>query len=153
MIALSKRLKAVWFLALALVVTVLRRIFTRHRNGIAMFRANYANDGLAPVTPQQREAMSGFGKCVACGLCDRGEAERIAASGGAYSGVMLLMVSASRSMPDFAAAARGFACVPDEVLGDKERICPARVPMRRIAAFVREKSGEARVSQPPPSVR
>jgi hypothetical protein len=105
------------------------------------------------VTPQQREAMSGFGKCVACGLCDRGEAERIAASGGAYSGVMLLMVSASRSMPDFAAAARGFACVPDEVLGDKERICPARVPMRRIAAFVREKSSEARVSQPPPSIR
>jgi hypothetical protein len=153
MIALSKRLKAAWFLALALLQTLLRRVFTRHRNGIAMFRANYANDGLAPVTVEQREAMSGFGKCVACGVCDRGEGERIARSAGAYSGVMFLMLSASRSMPDFAAAARGFACVPDDVLAEKEGVCPARVPMRRIAAFVREKSSEARVSQPPPSIR
>lgn len=151
MIALSKRLKAACFLALALVATLLRRVFTFHRSGIAMFRTNYASDGLAPVTPEQRSAMTGFGRCVACGLCDRGEGMRIAQSGGAYSGVMLLMLSASRSMPDFAAAARGFSCVPDEVLAEKERICPARVPMRRIAAFVREKSGEARVSQPPPS--
>jgi hypothetical protein len=153
MITLQKRLKAAWYLALALLRTLLRRVFLRHRSGLAMFRANYADDGLAPLTAEQREAMSGFGKCVACGLCDRGEAERIAQSNGAYSGVMLLMLSASRSMPDFAAAARGFACVPDDALAEKERLCPARVPMRRIAAFVREKSSEARVSQPPPSIR
>jgi hypothetical protein len=51
-------------------------------------------------------------------------------------------------MPDFGAAAMGFSHVPDEVLAEKERICPTRVPMRQIAKFVREKAGEARVSFP-----
>jgi hypothetical protein len=148
---LSRRLKAAFFLAVAFLATVLRRIFTRRKDGITVFRTNYASDGLAPITPEQRAEMPRFGGCIACGLCDRGESERIAESGGAYSGVMLLMLSASRSMPDFAAAARGFACVPDEVLAEKEAICPSRVPMRKIAAFVRNKSGEARVSNPSPS--
>jgi hypothetical protein len=43
----------------------------------------------------------------------------------------------------------GFAHVPDDVLAEKERICPTRVPMRQIAKFVREKAGEARVSLVP----
>jgi hypothetical protein len=51
-------------------------------------------------------------------------------------------------MPDFAAAARGFAHVPDSVLQEKERICPTGVPFREIARFVRDKSREARFSMP-----
>ena len=92
--------------------------------------------------------MSEFGRCIACGICDRGERARIAQSEGAYRGVMELMLSASRSMPDFGAAALGFAHVSDEVLDEKELLCPTRVPMRKIAAFVRTKAGEARVSLP-----
>jgi hypothetical protein len=145
---LTKRLKAVFFLALAFFATILRRLFTRRKDGIAMFRTNYASDGLAPVSPEQRAEMPAFGGCIACGLCDRGESTRIASSKGAYSGVMLLMLSASRSMPDFAAAARSLSFVPDDVLAEKEALCPTRVPMRRIAAFVRDKSKEARISNP-----
>jgi hypothetical protein len=92
--------------------------------------------------------MDDFGRCIACGLCDRGEGERIARSSGAYSGVMQLILAASRSMPDFGAAAVGFAHVPDDVLAEKELICPTQVPMRKIAGFVREKAGEARMSLP-----
>ena len=51
--------------------------------------------------------MERFGRCIACGLCDRGEGARIARSGGAYRGLMELVLASSRSMPDFAAAARG----------------------------------------------
>lgn len=142
------RFKALLLLAFALLRAVLLRLLGRGRAGIVAFRANYAADGLAPVTAAQRAEMGTFGRCIACGLCDRGEAERIARSGGAYSGVMELILAASRSMPDFGAAAVGFAHVPAAALEEKERLCPTSVPMRQIAAFVREKAGEARVSLP-----
>jgi hypothetical protein len=150
---MSGRLKAVWLLGWALVRTVLRVLFGLGRRGVAAFRENYAGDGLASVTPAQRKTMNSLGACIACGLCDRGEGERIAQSSGAYPGVMALVLSAARSMPDFGAAAVGFSHVTDDVLREKEEICPADVPMRRIARFVRDKAGEARSSVPPADAR
>src|SRR5450432_4459584 len=134
------RLKAILLLALFLAKTLLRRIFTRNKSGIAMFRANYDADGLPPVSPAEREEMPSFSRCISCGLCDRGEAARIAASGGAYRGVMALVVAGSRSMPDYRAAAYSFSFVTDDVLAEKELICPTQVPFRSIARFVREKA-------------
>jgi hypothetical protein len=61
---------------------------------------------------------------------------------------MQLVLAGSRSMPDFAAAARGFELVPDAVLEEKERSCPTAVPMREIARFVRARARDARVSSP-----
>jgi hypothetical protein len=145
------RVKAIWLLALALLRTLLRRIFNRKIGGIAAFRANYDADRLPPVTPEERAELPTFGRCIACGLCDRGEAERIAASAGAYRGVMALMLAGSRSMPDFQAAAIAFSHVSDDVLAEKERICPTAVPMRRIARFVRSKAAELDRSLPPAS--
>jgi hypothetical protein len=43
-------------------------------------------------------------------------------------------------MPEFRAAAYGFGFVPDEALADKERLCPVRIPFRRVARFVRDKA-------------
>jgi hypothetical protein len=134
------RLKAILLLAVFLIKTVFRRLFTRNKSGIAAFRANYDADGLPPVSLAEREAMPDFSRCVACGLCDRGESARIAASGGAYRGVMALVLAGSRSMPDYRAAAYSFSFVPDQVLADKERICPTQVPFRAIARFVRDKA-------------
>jgi hypothetical protein len=147
-IVVTPRIKALFLLAFALVRTVLRRLFGHAWGGIEAFRANYDADGLAPISADQREVMAGFGTCIACGICDRGEGTRIAASGGAYRGVMELMLSASRSMPDFGAAAIAFEYVPDDVLRVKEGLCPAAVPMRKISAFVRGKAGEGRKSLP-----
>jgi hypothetical protein len=55
---------------------------------------------------------------------------------------MPLMLSASRSMPDFRAAAYSLSFVSDDVLATKEPLCPTRVPMRRIAAFIRDQANE-----------
>lgn len=141
--------------------SLVRRVFGR-AGGIAAFRQAYDADGLPPVTAAERAEMATFSRCIACGLCDRGESERIATSGGAYRGVMPLMLSASRSMPDFRAAAYSLGFVTDEVLSEKEKICPAEVPMRRIAAFLRAKAAEvggpwplpSRIdSLPPPAVK
>lgn len=136
------RLKAFFLLAWALFRTLVRRLFGGGRGGIAAFRENYDADALPPLDEDERRELGSFGRCIACGLCDRGEGERVAASGGAYRGVMSLVLAGSRSMPDFRAAAVAFDHVPDEVLADKERLCPTGVPFRRIARFVREKADE-----------
>ena len=142
------RLKAFLLLASTLVRTLIRRLLGQGRRGLAAFRENYAADGLAPLSVEDRADLPTMSGCIACGVCDRGESARIAASNGAYPGVMALILAGSRSMPDFAAAAIGFAHVPDAILAEKETRCPTGVPMRRIARFVREKAGEARVSLP-----
>jgi hypothetical protein len=133
------RLHAILTLAWALIRSLLAPLFGARR-GLADFRRSYR--GLPPVASDERAALAGFGGCIACGRCDVGEGARIAASSGAYTGVMDLMLASSRSMPDFDAAARSFAAVGDDRLALLEARCPARVPMRRIAAFVRAKSEE-----------
>jgi hypothetical protein len=55
---------------------------------------------------------------------------------------MDLMLASSRNMPDFDAAVRSFDAVGDERLAELEAICPTRVPMRKVAAFVRAKAAE-----------
>ena len=145
------RLKAILLLALYLFKTVGRRIFTRNKSGIANFRANYDADGLPPVSPAERAAMPAFSGCIACGLCDRGESARISASGGAYRGVMALVLNGSRSMPDYRAAAYSFSFVSDDVLAEKELVCPTGIPFRAIARFVRDKAGAVGGALPLPA--
>ena len=137
---MSGRLKALFLLLGAVLSTLLRRLVSRRRDGIAEFRSRYDEDGLPPVTPEEREVVYEFQRCIACGLCDRGEAERIARSGGAYRGLMPLVLAGSRSMPDYRAAAYSFGFVDESVLASKERICPTGVPFRKIARFVRAKA-------------
>jgi len=112
------------------------------RRGLAEFRRSYAADRLAPMAAGERRILPAFSACIACGLCDGGEGAAMARSGGRYAGVMDLMLASSRSMPDYDAAARSFEAVGDERLAVLEARCPARVPMRQIAAFVRSKAAE-----------
>jgi hypothetical protein len=135
-------LAVLWVLGVALLATLAARVFGRSSRGLAAFRAAYGQDGLLPVSTDERTAMQSFGRCIACGLCDRGEGQRIASSAGGYPGVMPLILASSRSIPDYRYAVAGFRHVPDEVLEAKERVCPTRVPMRRIAGFVRKKASE-----------
>lgn len=128
-------------LALALLgwslVKVVFGYLRRRPPGLERFHDNYGADRLGEIEPEQRELLARFGGCVACGLCDEGEAERIRASAGAYPGLMQLALASSRSMPDFDAAMPGFAAVPPQVLRAAELRCPARVPFGELAGFVR----------------
>ncbi len=137
------RLFALVLLAWSLVRSLLAPLLGTRR-GLADFRRSYAPDRLPPLTPSEREALPSFSGCIACGLCDVGEGARMARSGGRYAGVMDLMLASSRSIPDYDAAVASFDAVGDDRLAELERICPARVPMRKIAAFVRTKAGEAK---------
>jgi hypothetical protein len=135
-------------LAFALLRTLWRITWNRHIDGLARFRENYAEDGLTALSEGDRLAMRGFGRCIACGRCDRGDDARILASNGQFRGTMGLVLAAARSMPDYRAAARGFAHLGDAELRAKELLCPTRVPLRQIADFVRSNAAAARVSLP-----
>ena len=142
------RIKALLLLAWALLRTLVMRALGKGNVGLVFFEQNYAADGLAAVSEQERRQMVNFGRCIACGLCDRNDVQRVVESGGRYRGTMTLILAASRSMPDFRAAALGFEYLSDEDLAEKERICPTRVPMRQIARFVRGRAEQGRVSAP-----
>lgn len=142
-IVASGRALAAIVLAVALVRVLLLRAFGVV-TGLPLFRKNYGPDRLPPLTKPERDAMPRFSGCFACGRCDVGEGERVRASRGAYPGLMRFVLAASRSMPDFDAAERALAFVPEEVLREKEPICPAHVPFTALARFVREKAAEMR---------
>lgn len=142
---LTGRVHALFILGWAFVKSLVIRLFGSPR-GIAQFEENYRADRLPAVTPEERETeLPAFSGCIACGLCDVGEGERIARSNGAYPGLMQLILGSSRSMPDYDAAALGFAHVPEDVLRDREAICPTGVPMRRLARFVATKAQQTRL--------
>lgn len=142
-IVASGRALALIVLAIALVRVLLLRAFGAI-TGLPLFKQNYGPDRLPPVDAAERAAMPAFSGCFACGRCDVGEAERIRGSQGAYPGVMRLVLASSRSMPDFDAAERALAFVPEAVLEEKERICPAHVPIAALARFVRAKAHSMR---------
>ncbi|HEY8041991.1 MAG TPA: hypothetical protein VIF15_19445 [Polyangiaceae bacterium] len=141
------RLYAAVILAWALVRSLLAPLVGARR-GLADFRRSYAPDRLPPISPEERRVLPLLSGCIACGLCDVGEGASIARSSGTYAGVMDLMLASSRNIPDFDASVRSFDAVGDERLAVLEARCPARVPMRKVAAFVRAKAAE--VSAPVP---
>jgi len=144
-----ERLHALLILAWALVRSLLAPLVGARR-GLSDFRKSYAADRLPPVAADERRYLPQLSGCIACGLCNVGEGERIARSGGTYSGVMDLMLASSRSMPDYDAAARSFEVVGDERLAELEVRCPVGVPMRQVASFVRTKAAEvAALGEPP----
>ncbi|MBK6516854.1 MAG: hypothetical protein IPM79_21530 [Polyangiaceae bacterium] len=146
-IVASGRALAAIVLAVALVRVLILRAFGRV-TGLRLFRENYDPDRLPPVDREERAAMPAFSGCFACGRCDVGEGERVRASRGAYPGLMRVVLASSRSMPDYDAAERALAFVPDEVLAAKEPGCPADVPFRALARFVRSKAAMMRAQRP-----
>ena len=135
----SGRALAAVVLARSLLKILLRRLFGA-TTGLALFHKNYDADRLPPVTADEREGFERFSRCIACGRCDVGEAGRIARSNGSYPGLMTIVLASSRSMPDYDAAALALDHVPEEVLAEKERVCPTGVPFRDLARFVRLKA-------------
>ena len=134
-------------LARSLVKVTLDRMFGA-RTGIALFHENYDADRLPPVDRRERAEMVAFSRCIACGRCDVGEADRIAASRGAYPGLMTVVLASTRSMPDFDAAVVALDHIPEEVLAAKEDVCPTGVPFVSLARFVRHKSALMRGELP-----
>jgi hypothetical protein len=136
---LSGRALALVVLAWSLIKVLIGRMFGR-KTGLPLFHENYDADGLPSLDAAEREQMPRFERCIACGRCDIGEADRIAASGGRYAGLMPIVLASTRNMPDYQAAAEALAFVPEAELVRKEKVCPTGVPFVELAKFVRSKA-------------
>lgn len=126
---------AVFVLAWAIFKVFLKRLFNR-TTGLPQFRAAYDGDRLPPYDSADRALLPRLSGCLACGRCDVGEGARMAASNGSYPGLMAVVLACSRSTPDFDAAARVLASVPESSLREREGCCPANVPFVELARFV-----------------
>lgn len=131
------RLHAFVLLAWAFSVMAAKKLFGQGPRGLQLFQANFEAERLTSLSAAERSEITTFSRCIACGRCDAGDGERIAASRGAYPGTMAIMLASSRSMPEFGATLDALRFISDEELAEKETRCPTRVPMRRIAAFIR----------------
>jgi succinate dehydrogenase/fumarate reductase-like Fe-S protein len=135
----SGRALALVVLAWSLIKVLVGRLFGR-KTGLPLFHENYDADGLPALDAAERERMPKFERCIACGRCDVGEAERIAASRGRYAGLMPIVLASTRNMPDYAAAVEALAFIPESELVRKEKVCPTGVPFVELAQFVRSKA-------------
>lgn len=142
---LPGRALALVVLAWSLIKVLVGRLFGR-KTGLPLFHENYDADGLPALDAAERERMPRFERCIACGRCDIGEADRIAASRGRYAGLMPIVLASSRSMPDYEAAVEALSFIPEAELVRKEKVCPTGVPFVELAKFVRSKAITARGS-------
>jgi succinate dehydrogenase/fumarate reductase-like Fe-S protein len=134
---MGPRLHALVLLAWAFVRMLLKKVFGGEPRGLALFQANFEAERLTSLSEAERGEITTFSRCIACGRCNAGDGERIVASRGAYPGTMALMLASSRSMPDFAASVDALRFISEDDLANKEKLCPTRVPMRKIAGFMR----------------
>jgi hypothetical protein len=124
------------------LLRIIAKTLTGRVTGLVQFHRNYAAEQLAPISKDERRTLAQFSSCIACGRCDVGEANRISESNGEYPGLMQLVLASTRNIPDYDAAARGFAHVPEEELDRKVNRCPVRFPFSQLASFVRKKTSQ-----------
>ena len=122
----------------AVLAHPLRKLFSLdRRTGKARFLANYATEGLLPMTDAGRQVLQGAARCIHCGLCEAYDPALSALPRTAYDGASLLAVAYARATPDLPHARTVLAQLTDAQLEGGEAVCPTRVPLRAIAAHLR----------------
>ena len=124
----------------ALVAHPLRQLFSRdERTGKQKFLDNYAPEGLLPTTADERALLHEASRCIHCGLCDAYDPTLSSLPRTVYDGQSLLAVSYSRATPDMPRARAAIVSIRPEDLARGEAVCPTRVPLRRIATYLKDK--------------
>lgn len=133
-----RRFHALWLLGWSFLATLLR-VYLRlgRRRGYDAFLELYREDGLRPLNDDDRRTLSGAGRCIACARCERGDHVVRARRGPGYPGLMSLVLSASRSSPDFVHGAAGWSALTAVELQRREALCPVGVPIAQLALLVR----------------
>lgn len=139
--SLMKRLKGDAYLGYrAVIAHPLRKLFSRdQRTGKQRFLDNYATEGLVPTSDEDRTVLLAASRCIHCGLCDLA-----VGTGGpsGYSGMSLLAIADTRMTSDAPMVASRLAFAKPAELSAGEAVCPTRVPLQALAAYVRRKADE-----------
>lgn len=127
----------------AVVVHPLRRILgLTGPEGKEAFLANYAPEGLAPTSPDDRAHLEAASRCISCGLCDAFDGLLGSRALGSYDGVSLLPRQYGRSSVEWTHLRAFFDAVEPEAYREAEKVCPTRVPLVALAYWLREKVSE-----------
>jgi hypothetical protein len=118
---------------------LLRRV-TARESGLARFEANNNADRLRPLTPDEREALPSFSGCIACGMCDAVFDAYDRTPRSQFRGPSDLPLAYTRNLPDYDALPPFIAHLRQGDLEHLERVCPARIPFRRLAVFVERRA-------------
>ncbi|HEV8321715.1 MAG TPA: hypothetical protein VG389_08895 [Myxococcota bacterium] len=141
-----KALVAWIYLALAFWRHVLLlRPWRRPRYGLDRFRANYAPDGLRPLTPQERERQPLHARCISCGLCVAAFVEAETRDADREPGTPPPPAAPLPALPVRYARAGHDAWAVDvelqpllatRALAVAESVCPTQVPLADVARFI-----------------
>jgi len=128
---------------------LLRRV-TARKTGLEQFEENYGADRLLPMSSEDREQLPSFSGCIACGMCDAvfDSYDRTARS--EFRGPSDLPLAYTRNLPDFDALPTFVAHLRKGDLEELERVCPARIPFRRLALFVERRATALGATAPAP---
>ena len=139
-----KRLKGDLYMGYrAAIAHPLRLLFSQdERTGKQRFLDNYAPEGLLPTSAEDRAVLQAASRCIHCGLCDAYDAALSSLPRTLYDGASLLPVAWSRATPDLPAARAAVERIAPEQLARAEAVCPTRVPLGRIVAYLRRKLEE-----------
>ncbi|MFW6067346.1 MAG: hypothetical protein ACOC97_03340 [Myxococcota bacterium] len=114
---------------------LLLRLLGRSR-GLPQFVESYcAEDGLLPVSAEDRRLLAGFSRCIGCGMCDAYFAAYGRVDRRQFRAPSDLPLSYSRSLPDYDALGRYLAGLAEGDLALLERVCPTGVPFRALVLF------------------
>ena len=139
-----KRLKGDLYMGYrAAIAHPLRLLFSQdERTGKQKFLDNYAPEGLLPTTALDREVLQAASRCIHCGLCDAYDGALSSLPRTLYDGASVLPVAWSRATPDIPATRAAVARLAPEQLARAEAVCPTRVPLGAIAAYLQRKLSE-----------
>ncbi len=142
--SLLKRLQGDAYLGYrALLVHPLKKLLSRDdRPGKQRFLDNYASEGLVPTSDEDRRVLAGAARCINCGLCEFADLALGAAHRVAFNRMSLFATAYTRMSSDAPSVLPAVRLATDESLAAGERVCPTRVPLRALVAYLRRKSDE-----------
>lgn len=118
---LFAQIQAGLYLAASLVRSLLRPLWGGTR-GLREFDQSYRKDGFVRLRQADRKVLNVVTGCIACRLCDT-----------ISPGISTMVLAGSRTTSD-AGTQPEFASTD---LARAERLCPTRVPLRRLYAYVK----------------
>ena len=139
----QKRAHALLNLAKSGVVTTIKKTIEPPGNGLARFDENYRPDGIVSLNQDEVDKLPSFSTCIACHLCDAHCPLAKKLSPADFYGPSWLVLCAGRSMPSFPSTVKYLSYW--EMCGDCracEDVCPVRIPLTELAAFVNSKCQE-----------
>ncbi len=124
----------------AFAVHPLKRLLRgEERTGREQFLANYAAEGLLPITAEERALLRGAERCICCGLCDAQPGAEVTR---AYQGPSFIPVAYTRATPHLREMGSALREVNQAQLLLGEAVCPTRVPLVALATYLRRKFDE-----------